>query len=174
MTEPSSSSKVFVIADTHFGHSGMLSFKRDDGSPVREFIDVEAMNKHMITQWNSVVKPDDLVLHLGDVAFSGQAYDWVMPLLNGRKYLIRGNHDRFTEGRYRKHFSRVLGCYVRDRYVFTHVPIHPDSLSRWKLNIHGHLHTNKINDKRYLNVSVEQIDYTPVDFDTIKQKVERS
>jgi len=162
-------SKVFVISDTHFGHEAMLGFKRTDGSPVRDFPRLDDMHQHMVVQWNTTVGKDDLVLHLGDVAFSGQAYDTIMPLLNGKKYLIRGNHDRFSEGRYRKHFNRVLGCYVRDRYVFTHVPIHPDSMARWELSIHGHLHTNKIEDDRYFCACVEQIGYTPIDFEVIKR-----
>jgi len=135
-----------------------------------------------------VVSSGDLVLHLGDVAFSGQAYDEIMPQLNGEKRLIRGNHDRFSEGRYRRHFNRILGCYIRDNYVFTHVPIHPESLARWRGNIHGHLHANNVTrprgypfrhltpvkDTRYFNASVEQINYTPINFEDVKKIIPSS
>ena len=41
-------------------------------------------------------------------------------------------------------------------------------MERFNLNVHGHMHTNIIeNDNRYMNVSVEKINYTPVDMDTI-------
>lgn len=161
-------SNVFITSDTHFGHENILKFKRHDGSPVRSFSNIEQMDNHLIIQWNSVVSKGDLVLHLGDVSFSGQVFDNIMPQLNGTKYLIRGNHDRFSEGRYRRYFNRILGCYVRDNYVFTHIPIHPDSMARWTKNIHGHLHTNNVDDSRYVNVCVEQTGYTPINFDDIK------
>ena len=162
-------SNVYVISDTHFGHAATFEvFKKEDGSPLRPFKSLEDMHNTFIENWNRTVTSGDLVLHLGDVAFSGQAYDTIMPQLNGTKYLIRGNHDRFSEGRYRRHFKRVLGCYIRDNYCFTHVPIHPSSLARWKGNIHGHLHAKLVGDPRYYNVSVEQINYTPLNFETIK------
>jgi len=37
----------------------------------------------------------------------------------------------------------------------------------WPVNIHGHLHANRIDDSRYINVSVEQINYTPVEVDSL-------
>lgn len=161
--------KVWVISDTHFGQTAILTFKNDKGEPIRPFSSIEEMHTTMIANWNSVVKKDDLVLHLGDVAFSGQAFDEIMPQLNGNKYLIRGNHDRFTEGRYRRHFRRILGVYVRDNYAFTHVPIHPSCLTRWKGNIHGHLHDNTVGSPKYFNASVERINFTPRSFEDIKR-----
>jgi len=168
-------SKVFITSDHHLGQSATFEkFKLKDGSPLRPFKSLDEMHHTIITKHNSVVSDGDLVIFLGDVAFSGRAYDEIMPQLNGDKRLVRGNHDRFSESRYRRHFNRILGCYIRDRYVFTHVPIHPDCLSRWVANIHGHLHGNlimdgDIPDKRYVNVSVEQINYTPIDFEEIKK-----
>lgn len=161
--------KVFIISDTHFGHSATFeAFKRNDGTPLRPFKSLEEMHTTFISNWNTVVGKNDLVLHLGDVAFSGQAMDAIMPQLNGNKRLIRGNHDRFSEGRYRRFFQRIEGCYVRDGYIFTHIPIHPESLSRWHANIHGHLHANLINHPQYFNASVEQINYTPIEFEKVK------
>ena len=165
--------KVFIISDTHFGHAKTFEvFKKENGEPLRPFKSLEEMHGVFIKNWNSVVQNEDLVLHLGDVAFDGTSYDWIMPQLNGTKYLIRGNHDRFSEGRYQAHFNRILGCYVRDNYAFTHVPIHPESGSRWIRNVHGHVHSNTLKDTNYINCSVENINYTPVDFDEIKKFVE--
>ena len=44
---------IFFISDTHFGHAGILSFKREDGSPLRDFLSVEEMDEHMVERWNS-------------------------------------------------------------------------------------------------------------------------
>ena len=44
----------------------------------------------------------------------------------------------------------------------THCPIHPNELDyRVSFNIHGHVHENSIKDKRYINVCMENVDYTP-------------
>ncbi len=53
----------------------------------------------------------------------------------------------------------------------THIPIHEASKSRFAANIHGHLHTNVINDPWYINVSVEQIDFTPISWDVLVDKI---
>jgi calcineurin-like phosphoesterase family protein len=57
----------------------------------------------------------------------------------------------------------------------SHIPIHPQSMNRWKLNVHGHTHDKLIqskvgeifygnySDPRYRCVSMEQINYTPID-----------
>ena len=51
--------------------------------------------------------------------------------------------------------------------MLTHIPIHPGQLNRFDANIHGHIHDRKIDDKRYVNVSVEQINYTPISLDEV-------
>ena len=59
---------IWVTSDTHFRHANILKFKDSDGNLVRPgFEDVDAMDEHMIERWNSVVKPGDMVYHLGDV-----------------------------------------------------------------------------------------------------------
>jgi calcineurin-like phosphoesterase family protein len=53
------------------------------------------MNQGLIEAWNSVVKKDDEVFHLGDFCFKG--YDkWVeiIKQLNGQITIIKGNHDK--------------------------------------------------------------------------------
>lgn len=159
----------FVVGDTHFGQQNILTFTDYSGNLIRPFKSLEEMHEYIINGWNSVVGPNDLVIHVGDVAFSGQAYDKIMPQLHGVKYLVRGNHDTFSEGRYRRHFKRVLGAYVRDKYIFTHVPIHPDCVARFKGNVHGHLHSNLISDNRYFNACLEVNDFKPVSFTHIKE-----
>ena len=51
----------------------------------------------MITNWKRLVLPEDLVIHLGDVAWGFLAKDKVlldwMSDLPGTKFLIKGNHD---------------------------------------------------------------------------------
>lgn len=171
------SHKIFFIGDTHFGHANILTFTRSDGTPLREFAHVDEMDEHIITQWNSVVRPVDKVYHLGDVAIN-QKYLHLCGRLNGHKRLVRGNHDIYNTKKYVEYFEEIIGVRVFHDLpcgvvAASHIPIHPDSLNRWTANIHGHLHSNTLPDPRYINLSCEQINYTPVDMDWVIAEVER-
>lgn len=160
--------RTFVISDTHFGHAKALIFKRDDGTPMRDFPDVMTMDETMVERWNSVVRSVDKVYHLGDVVINRKSLP-ILKRLNGHKRLVRGNHDIFKTADYLEYFEEIYGVRVfPDREcILSHIPLHPESLGRFKLNIHGHLHYRSYDDPRYKCVSVEQTDYTPVDLDSI-------
>lgn len=161
-------SKTFLISDTHFFHDNILKFKREDGSPLRNFKDMDHMMTTLIYNWNKVVGKGDKVYHLGDVGFSNASSLQVLDQLNGTKVLIKGNHDGQKLSVYAQYFKDVRAYHILDKFLLSHIPIHPESLSRWKANIHGHTHANLIEDPRYYNVSVEVINYTPVDFEEIR------
>ena len=80
--------KVFFTSDTHFNHNNIIQYCQ------RPFKSSDEMNEAMIDNWNSVVGEDDTVFHLGDFCL-GCAEEWNKTLnrLNGRIYLILGNHD---------------------------------------------------------------------------------
>jgi calcineurin-like phosphoesterase family protein len=162
---------IWVIADHHFGwFNGITKFKRPDGRPIRDFKDVQEMNEYMIEQHNKVVKPQDHVYFLGD--FSINQYGLLYAKrMNGHKRLVRGNHDIFKTKKYIEvGFEEIYGVRVfsEHKMILSHYPIHPSSLkNEWKC-IHGHSHINNMldetgqPDKRYINVCVEQVNYTPV------------
>ena len=162
--------KTFLISDTHFSHNNILTFKKEDGTPLRDgFYDIHHHDETLIENWNKVVSPQDKVYHLGDVGFTNWTLlDSILSRLNGTKVLIKGNHDNHKLSQYAQHFKDIRASHVLDKMILTHIPIHPDSLSRWKANIHGHTHGNNLSDKRYFNVSVEQIKYKPIDFEEIR------
>ena len=56
-------SDIWVISDTHFGHSNILKFTDTNGNLIRgaKFSSLEEMDEHMIDQWNSTVKDGDKV-----------------------------------------------------------------------------------------------------------------
>lgn len=168
--------KTFVISDTHFGHAKILTFKMEDGSPVREFASVEEMDDVMVERWNAVVGENDKVYHLGDVAI-GKKDLKTLARLNGRKTLISGNHDCHNTKEYLKYFDNVRGYRVLNtqggnRIILSHIPIDFEQRGRFSLNVHGHLHRNVKANPFYYNVSVEQINYTPLDVDIIFQMVD--
>jgi calcineurin-like phosphoesterase family protein len=160
-------SEVFVISDTHFGHEKVLTFEHE-GEPLRPFKSVTEMHVEMIDRWNRVVTPRDKVYHLGDVAWSKEGLH-LMAMLNGKKRLVRGNHDLFKARLYLDYFQEIYGVRQINGIWMTHTPMHLDGVEqdRVKLNVHGHLHANKIDHPKYKNVSVECVDYTPVPFDEL-------
>lgn len=152
----------WVVSDTHFGHSGVCKFTHQDtGIKIRPWVDVEEMNEDMVRMWNEVVNPCDRVYHLGDVVMNKQ-YLPIMDRLNGKKVLIKGDHDIFDAKEYLKYFEDVRAYTIYEKVIMSHIPVHPDTKERWKMNIHGHLHTNVIEDPWYQNVSVEQIGFKPI------------
>lgn len=164
--------KIWVCSDHHFGHKNILNFKRKDGSPLRSFKDVDEMNRTMVDRHNEVVKPEDHVYFLGDVAITKWSLDWVSKM-NGHKRLVRGNHDIFkTKLYWQVGFDEIYGVRVFPKHglIFSHIPLHPSSISeRGWTNVHGHTHYNVIIDQntglpdtRYKCVCVEQTDYYPI------------
>ncbi len=159
--------ELFLISDTHFGHEGILQFKTDGGHPLRSFASLIEMHAAMIERWNRVVTPKDKVYHLGDVAMSREGLK-IVGLLNGKKRLVRGNHDLYKLSHYREFFHEVYGVRQLNGLWLTHVPMHPECVENARGNIHGHLHAGRIDHPKYINVSVERIKYTPVSMDQIE------
>ncbi len=129
----------------------------------------------MIEKWNEVVRPQDHVWHLGDVTMKHKEYLKHIRRLNGHKRLVMGNHDLGTAQEYlAAGFQKIAGYRVLDGFIASHIPIHPESFSRFHGNIHGHTHGNNMlrsphhPDPRYVNVCVEAIDYTPISLEEIK------
>lgn len=83
----------YYISDLHFFHENM-NHRMDK----RGFENFEAMNEYMIKQWNGRVRKNDEVVILGDLSIAkGIATTELVKRLNGSKYLITGNHDRFLQ-----------------------------------------------------------------------------
>lgn len=164
------SGDLWFISDTHFGHTSILSFiNGDTGLKVRpEFSSVEEMDESMISAWNNVVKPNDKIYHLGDFSFNKDISQFASRL-NGHKRLILGNHDRVTP-EFFKYFEKISESKQMNQVVFNHRPIllNDDKEIRVKYNVHGHIHDRVIPDDRYLNVSVEQTNYRPINLEEIR------
>jgi calcineurin-like phosphoesterase family protein len=160
----------WFISDTHFFHGNILKFKSEDGKFIRRFSSTEEMNEKMIQNWNSVVKDNDYIYHLGDVTFQyGRPFQELMHRLKGNKRLIVGNHDKLKEVGLMKHFQKVelwKGFKEHD-FTCSHIPLRLESLRDGKFNVHGHIHQNEMEDPHYINVSVEVINYTPMHLDQI-------
>jgi calcineurin-like phosphoesterase family protein len=161
-------SEKFFISDTHFGHRGIIQYE----SEKRPFQTLEEHDEALIANWNNTVKSDDKVYHVGDFCLNWRSLS-VAKRLNGRKILIMGNHDIFrTEEYLEVGFERVQGALQFENLILTHIPVHPQQLEhRFFANVHGHLHSKKLPDWRYLNVSVEHINLTPITLEEVYSRI---
>lgn len=164
---------IWVISDTHFSHANILTFRNPDGTLMRPFVSVEEMDETIIERWNKVVRTSDHVYHLGDVTMKRPALKQ-MERLNGHHRLVFGNHDIFDYKSYTEvGFEKLMGSRVLNNMLFTHIPVHPESLGRFRANVHGHIHSNNPEGlgERYVNVCVEVINYTPLTLEEIEGRM---
>lgn len=163
-------SDIWLTSDHHFSHVNILKFTGVDGKTLirPEFDgDVAEMDAYMIDQWNSVVKPNDKVYHLGDVAFNDGLH-WVKHL-RGNKHLVLGNHDKFQIEKYHQvGFQKIRASMKYEKSLaLTHFPIHQGSIPKDRINVHGHIHERPSPKGPYFNVSVERNAYKPFHLDEI-------
>ena len=84
--------KIFFIADTHFGHEKIIKLCN------RPFENLQDMQNQLIQKWNNKVSNEDTVYILGDFCFKMSKQDaiQILNILNGKKVLIKGNHDKYV------------------------------------------------------------------------------
>ena len=180
---------VFLVSDTHFGHTGVCRFTKADGvTKLRPWTDPDEMDEEMVKRWNETVRPNDKVYHLGDVVINRKSLK-TLHRLNGDKVLIRGNHDIFRDTEYNMYFRELRAYHVMNGMILSHIPVHEASLGRFGVNIHGHLHANRVMkargvyadtgeviysdyiDPRYHCVCVEQTDFRPILFEDVMKRI---
>ena len=186
-------SDTWFMGDTHLGHANIITFKDNDGNRIRPFDSIEAHDAALIDNFNALVKPEDRVYFLGDLAFNRTNLAKIH-LFNGRKKLIKGNHDILKLKEYiNVGFEDVSAyrIYPDHGLIFSHIPVHPSQLERrFKFNIHGHGHANDTPkyhgsqkciredghpepDLRYINLCPEKTGFKPVNFKWILEECER-
>lgn len=169
--------KRFLIADTHFKHENIIKYES------RPFADSNEMDKQLIDLWNSTVGKDDLVYILGDFTLS-RRIDVIKNLvssLNGRKILIIGNHDTRKPKDYIECGFEVATrkpIMVEPGVILMHEPFNDANLIAPNyVYFFGHVHMNKTLMDEYPNcmcVSVERINYRPIDLDEYIRKLRKN
>lgn len=160
--EFSVSQKTYFIADTHFNDSNILRFEN------RPFGNVDEMNTSLVNQWNNIVTEDDTVYMLGDI---GDVK--FLKHLNGKKYLIKGNHDTETNEFYRNAgFIEVYDhpIILDSFWILSHDILYVSDNTPYA-NLFGHVHNSPIikdYSSHHFCVSAERIEYAPVSFGHIK------
>lgn len=140
---------IWFTSDLHFGHENVIKYND------RPFSGGKEMNEVLIANWNAMVKPQDDIYILGDLTLRGPQY--VNPLLrrlNGRKYLICGNHDIFVR---KASFDRDQFVWIQTYhelnvcnywFILFHYPIErwngclrkENGILQGSIHLHGHQH----------------------------------
>ena len=102
---------TWIMSDHHFGHGKIGQFE-PSRIIMAENIGYKDYEEMIIEFHNSLVKPTDIVLFMGDFSFKSPQ---PASKLNGRKILILGNHDeRVDHAHYEAGFELVArGSYVK-------------------------------------------------------------
>lgn len=143
---------IYFTSDLHFYHEKIIQHTN------RPFASREEMNKKLIQNWNKRVKDFDEIYILGDLTMKGASYaEEVLTQLNGKKYLIRGNHDRFIN---QPDFNPNLFVWIKEyaeltyqnqRFILFHYPIQEwNGFFRGSIHLHGHQHNHS--DYNYENL----------------------
>lgn len=175
---------VWFTSDTHFSHANIMKFC------ARPFDTVQQMNEALIKNWNETVPEDGIVFHLGDFCYGGAA-EWtnIISRLNGRIYLILGNHDmkNIRQG-FMDRFEAVaqqLTIRVNEQsIILNHNPFLCYGGSYrdvWQL--FGHVHSGPLSNTGLdiprlktlfplqYDVGVDNNDYRPVSFAEVKARI---
>lgn len=175
---------IYFTSDTHFCHASIITLCN------RPFKDYNEMQRSLIRNWNAVVGKQDDIYILGDFIHKGdgEAANQLLKKLNGKKYLILGNHDKYVDD---IHFDPGAFEWIRDYYVLNykkrkfilfHYPI-----LEWAgfygdaIHLYGHVHNGskdetqqerlKILGTHAFNVGTDVNFYTPVCIETILGRV---
>jgi len=176
---------IYFTADTHFNHSFIIK------SCARPFANITQMNNALIDNWNSCVKDDDDIYILGDLAFEedGTVINNLVERLNGKKYLIKGNHDEFIDN---KDFVTTNFVWIKDYYVLNYakrkIVLFHYPIFEWEcyysdgIHLYGHVHNCwnnkdeqarlKLLGKRAINVGVDVNNYHPISIERILKMAE--
>lgn len=183
----------YFTSDTHFNHANIIKYCN------RPFSSVEEMNEELIRRWNEKVGPDDEVYHLGDFGFfnsnTPEQYklENILSRLNGRIYLILGNHDNWNYLlKHKHHFVTITNMATmyagKYKIIGCHYPLlcFEGSNGGNTLNLFGHVHSgpgqfgnpdferlNMMFKENQYDVGVDNNDYAPVSFTNILQKLGR-
>jgi len=163
----------------NFGHANIIKYCE------RPFTDVEDMNKTIIKNFNEILKPDDMIYHIGDWCFKnspgGKAGEgvprkafWYLDQLTGIWILLKGNHDRNNSLK-----TKLLHAVVefgRQKFWLTHNP--KDANPNFAVNLVGHVHEawkirRLTKNSIMYNVGVDVHSFRPVSFEQVITDIQR-
>ena len=169
---------IYFTSDTHFSHRNIINYAN------RPFKSIAEMDEKLIKNWNTIVKKNDIIFHLGDFSLLGmKKWDYYLSQLNGIKYLIVGNHDKSINSKYFEGIFQILNLLIKDeeiddgqRITLCHYPMYSWYQShRGAWHLYGHVHgtLNFSVEKSFpfptmYDVGVDNNNYFPISYEEIK------
>lgn len=163
---------IYFTSDLHLGHRGIITMQE------RPFDTVEDMNRTLLTNYNAVVSKEDTVYILGDICHHLQveAANEIINRMNGRKYLLIGNHDKKYDPNLFIEIKDFMTVSLNGVYfALMHYPMLSwPKKSRGSIQLHGHIHArkeynikNRDDGIRRFDVGVDANAYYPVSVNVI-------
>lgn len=162
---------VFFTADTHFGHTNIIKHLN------RPFESVEQMNDAIIKNWNRAIGPSDTVYHLGDVSLlRPEATKEILDRLNGKVFLVRGNHETSAEHKLcRDRFEWIKDYHFASFNAGIQIAMCHYAMRVWNKKHHGawHLYGHSHGTlpppegERCLDIGVDCWNFRPLSLDEI-------
>lgn len=161
-------SKVLAFSsDWHFNHydydtkRGIITFERNQFDNIKQHD--QAIVK-FCEHWSERWAADSEFWFLGD--FGDLSYLWVFDLFayQGIKiHFLLGNHDHKEDiDKIKKHVDYVheYPVFLSQKLVVSHFPV---AVYEDTINIHGHLHSSKLQDINHINANIHVAQYQPID-----------
>jgi calcineurin-like phosphoesterase family protein len=192
LTQKNHEFDVFFTTDFHLFHNNVLRFDN------RPFKDVHEMHIAIEERWNEIVKPNDVVIYLGDLSFARredkQYVEDMLDRLNGTMHFVLGNHDKYEEikkmTRFKSvqdylevrinHFDGDSDKRIETLFCCMHYPIYSwNKAHHGSYMIHGHCHGNLhhgedasfYHNRRVIDVGCMLHDYRPISYTEVMEKL---
>ena len=169
-------SNIWFWGDPHLGHINVLKLSN------RPFGDITHHNDTLIDNYNRLIKTDDICYIMGDISFnqSLKSYEQIFNRLNGKKWVIVGNHDSKKTLEICQKKGLILGWsenkiidYKGKRIFLAHFPFREwTGFYRGYYHLYAHTHGNLEDYKQSTDVGVDCWDYEPVSIDEVLKYID--
>lgn len=164
--------QILLAGDLHLSHKNILKYRTG-----LNLSTVEEHDEFVVENILKNARKRDHLILLGDCFFNDNSLKHLHKICNRYAVvkIVLGNHCF----QYCKNYSNAMlnllqqhdnlsfhGMIKYKHSWLTHAPIHENEL-RNKINIHGHVHTSIIQDWRYVNLSIDNTEFKPVNFQEI-------
>ena len=147
---------IWIATDLH-----LYNVENDPRHPYR----TQRNLGNLADNYGSDIQDDDLLIFLGDLydpaTGDAEKVSSIIHNIKGTKIMCRGNHDTESKDFYRElGFDAVCDILRIHNLVFSHKPVrvNPD-----ELNIHGHLHSEKLSSLGYQHINAYPINHNKED-----------
>jgi calcineurin-like phosphoesterase family protein len=168
--------RELFTADTHFRHPQVIKHCK------RPFISCEEMDEEMVRRWNDTVRKSDTVIHAGDFAISRSKEDDeaiidIFSRLNGRKFLVPGNHCLKTPVVLNLKWAAPPKLRLdirshRTTFIISHYPMRTwPGMVGGSIQIYGHHHGRLPGIGNQIDVGVDSFEFRPVTTEEIRARI---